>query len=92
MEYKCPIYESRSFSCDRKAQYLVAGTMICAYHALQAAMTTRVHHIGPTNETITVPKEPAKPHQFPQFIVCPYCKATWPNNYTSCLACGGYFA
>ena len=46
MEYKCPIYESRSFSCDRKAQYLVAGTMICNYHALQAALHIKTGEQG----------------------------------------------
>jgi hypothetical protein len=35
MEYKCPLYESSQFTCDRPAVHLVNGTAICAYHALR---------------------------------------------------------
>ena len=42
MEYKCPIYESSTFTCDRKAVYLVAGTAICDYHAMQAGLTLKI--------------------------------------------------
>ena len=38
MEYRCPIYESPAFTCDRVAHYLVAGTAICGYHALDAGL------------------------------------------------------
>ena len=39
MEYKCPLYESSQFTCDRPAVHLVNGTAICAYHALRIAAT-----------------------------------------------------
>ena len=39
MEYKCPIYESSQFTCDRDAVHLVNGTAICTYHALKLALT-----------------------------------------------------
>jgi len=38
MEYRCPIHESTAFTCDRPAQYLVAGTAICSTHALRAGL------------------------------------------------------
>jgi hypothetical protein len=41
MEYLCPLYESSAFTCDRKARYLVAGTVICDYHALRAGLTIK---------------------------------------------------
>ena len=33
MEYKCPIYESSQYICDRPAVYLFNGTAICTFHA-----------------------------------------------------------
>ena len=38
MEYRCPIYESAAFTCDRVAHYLVAGTAVCSIHALRAGL------------------------------------------------------
>ena len=33
MEYKCPMYESSQYLCDRPAVYLFNGTALCAHHA-----------------------------------------------------------
>jgi hypothetical protein len=33
MIYKCPAIESSEFLCDRKAEYLIEGTIWCAVHA-----------------------------------------------------------
>ena len=55
MEYKCPIYESSAFICDRTANYLVAGTLICDFHAMQAGLTVKV---GDNGQVVVAAKRP----------------------------------
>jgi hypothetical protein len=55
MEYRCPIYESSKFLCDRPAHYLVAGTSICGYHALHAGLIVTIAHDG-----VIVTSDPAR--------------------------------
>ena len=44
MEYKCPLYESSQYTCDRDAVHLVQGTAICSYNAMKMAL--RVNEQG----------------------------------------------
>ena len=39
MEYKCGIFESKAFLCDRQAVYLIAGTALCAIHGKRFGLT-----------------------------------------------------
>ena len=39
MEYKCAIFESKDYLCDREAVYLVAGTALCAIHGKRFGLT-----------------------------------------------------
>ena len=39
MEYKCGIFESRKFLCDRTAEYFIAGTALCAIHGKRFGLT-----------------------------------------------------
>ena len=35
----CPIFESKAYLCDRKVEYWIAGTALCAVHAQRIGLT-----------------------------------------------------
>jgi len=35
----CPIFESTAYLCDRKVEYFIAGTALCAVHAQRIGLT-----------------------------------------------------
>ena len=35
----CPIFESKAYLCDRKVEYFIAGTALCAVHAQRIGLT-----------------------------------------------------
>ena len=35
----CPIFESKAYLCDRKVEYFIAGSGLCAVHAKRLALT-----------------------------------------------------
>ena len=43
MEYKCPMYESSQYLCDRPAVYLFNGTAICKFHAMRLELRMNTH-------------------------------------------------
>ena len=43
MEYKCPAKESSKYLCDRIAEYLIDGTLLCHIHARRLQ---EVNHAG----------------------------------------------
>ena len=55
MEYRCPIYESSKFLCGRPAQFLIAGTAVCMYHARHAALVVTIAPDG-----VIVTSDPAR--------------------------------
>ena len=60
MEYKCPMYESRSYTCDRPAVYLVNSTAICEYHAMKLGLRMEANDAGELITTSTfITKVPA---------------------------------
>ena len=43
MEYKCPMYESAQYICDRPAVHLVNGTAICTHHAFRLELRINIY-------------------------------------------------
>ena len=35
----CPIFESKAYLCDRKVEYFIAGSGLCAVHAQRIGLT-----------------------------------------------------
>ena len=60
MEYKCPLYESSQYTCDRQAVYLVNNTAICGYHAGKLGLRMETNDAGEIITTSTfITKVPA---------------------------------
>lgn len=62
--YKCPIYESTRFLCDRNAVHLVSGTAICDYHAAKLGLTMQVNGPVIISALAVESEKPAEPSRW----------------------------